>query len=87
MRIQNEKYNAAVTLWKAAWMFAQATLGVGAGVLAVTLPDSADEFEVAWPALLFPLALAIAKAVNNIRKNYWERPNPPIHRYQGGQHP
>jgi len=64
-----QAYSLGKTIWKAFWTFVQGTVGVGAGVLAIKLPETAGEFAEAWPALLAPLGFAIWKALENYRKN------------------
>lgn len=67
--MNSNQYSATITLWKAFWTWVTAMLGVGAGVLAIDAPATYDEFLTAWPALLLPMAFAIAKAFENWRKN------------------
>lgn len=75
------KYRAAVTLWKAAWTFVYAMTGIGAGVLAVQLPESEEEFRANWLVFVLPIVAALWRALENYRKNYrddgtplWEWP-------------
>lgn len=64
-------YSVGVTLWKALWTLAGSTAAgaAAAGVLAIQLPESWEEFVKAWPALAVPLVLAMLRAADNWRKN------------------
>lgn len=64
------RYSAGVTLWKAFWQFVVAMTGVGAGVLAVKLPDTEDEFISTWPVVVVPVVLAVWRGLRNYMKQH-----------------
>lgn len=69
MGTKHEGYRLSLTLWKALWTFLQTSIGVGAGVIAIEMPASWEEFQAQWPVLLVPVAIATARALNNARKH------------------
>ena len=66
------KYSLAVTLWKAVWVWAVATFGVGSAVVVASedLPAAWDTFAANWQVLLVAIVPAVYKAIDNLRKNY-----------------
>lgn len=65
----NRHYRASVTLWKALWAFIAVFAGAGAGIAAVELPETWEQFRATWPAIAVPLAIAVWRALENWRKN------------------
>lgn len=72
-------YRISRTVWKAFWTFLATTVGVGAGMAAINMPDTLVDFKTKWPTLLIPLGLAALKAIQNINKN-WRDDGVPITR-------
>lgn len=64
------KYQASITLWKAFWQFVIAFAGTGTTVLAISPPETYDDFKQAWPALALPVVFAIWRAYRNWAKQH-----------------
>ncbi len=66
--MQQRDYKLGVTLWKAGWSFINNSLGIGAGVLAISPPEKLSDLKDNWPVILVPLGIAVIRA----GRNWWK---------------